>query len=111
MSSLPLPITVAEIISAIRTNGSVQRAADALGISNTLIYARLRSANIDLKTLEPRLPIVFAPGEEEAIRRQLTAKAIALGIWHVDGNGDVQQYYRGDPWKGRVPNLLDDVRP
>lgn len=99
-------ITADQCIDAIKTAGSVDLAGPLLSCSPSLIRSRLHEARIDIRTLEPVKPLVYAPGEELEIRRGLIRRAIELGIWHIDDAGDVQPYYRGDPWRGGGPNLL-----
>lgn len=107
MSNRCEPVTAADCIAAIRSAGTIEKAGQLLGVSGSLIYGRLRYANIDLWTLEPKLPLTISMDERTVILRELVKKALELGIWHVDQNGDVQQWREDDPWKGRCPNLLD----
>lgn len=99
-------ITADQCLAAIHEAGSVDLAGPLLGCSPSLIRSRLHEARIDIYTLEPVQPLVYKPGEDLAIRRRLIRTAIELGIWHIDDHGDVQPYYRGDPWRGACPNLL-----
>lgn len=76
-----------------------------LDISRSTLNTKVRLNSIDKVTRRPRV-LEYGDGEEAEIQRTLIMRAIALGLWHIDANGDVQDWSLKDPYRGQCPNLL-----
>lgn len=100
--------TQQEIMDGLLLHQSIVQAAAQFERSTPWLDARIRRWNLHSYTGRPRIadPVV----QRLDVERAVIERAVKLGIWHIDRNGELQQHDRADPYRGRGPNLFDRKR-